>query len=61
MAQKLRITLVRSPIGRSENQRRTIKALGLNKLNKTVEHNDNPAIRGMVKKISHMVKVTEVE
>lgn len=60
MAQKLRITLVRSLIGRPEDQRGTVKALGLNKMHKTVEHNDSASIRGMLRKISHMVEVREV-
>ncbi|MBN2412594.1 50S ribosomal protein L30 [candidate division KSB1 bacterium] len=57
---KLRITLVRSTIGRLQNQKRNAVALGLNKLNKTVEHTDTPVIRGMINKISHLVKVEEV-
>ncbi|WP_438348985.1 50S ribosomal protein L30 [Paenibacillus sp. FA6] len=58
---KLQITLVRSLIGRPEDQRATVTTLGLKKLNKTVVHNDNPAIRGMINKVSHLVKVTEIE
>ncbi len=57
---KLRITLVRSTIGRLQNQKKNARALGLNKLNKTVEHTDTPVIRGMINKISHLVKVEEV-
>ncbi|MBW3631697.1 MAG: 50S ribosomal protein L30 [Chloroflexi bacterium] len=57
----LRITLVRSTIGRPADQGRTIKSLGLRKLNSTVERPDNPSIRGMVNKISHLVKVEEVQ
>jgi large subunit ribosomal protein L30 len=56
---KLAITLTRSLIGRPEDQRETVKALGLRKLNQTVEHDDNVAIRGMVKKVSHLVSVKE--
>lgn len=59
MANKLAITLKRSLIGRPENQRETVKALGLRKLHQTVEHEDNPAIRGMVNKVSHLVTVIE--
>ncbi|BFH65436.1 MULTISPECIES: 50S ribosomal protein L30 [Paenibacillus] len=58
---KLQITLVRSVIGRPENQRTTVKTLGLRKLNSSVVHNDNPAIRGMVNKVSHLVSVKEIE
>lgn len=58
---KLQITLVRSLIGRPETQRLTVKTLGLRKLNSTVVHNDNPAIRGMINKVSHLVSVTEIE
>ncbi|RAK16760.1 LSU ribosomal protein L30P [Anoxybacillus vitaminiphilus] len=61
MAKKLAITLTRSVIGRPEDQRITVKTLGLRKLHQTVIHNDNPAIRGMVNKVSHLVKVEEVE
>jgi large subunit ribosomal protein L30 len=61
MAKKLAITLTRSVIGRPEDQRVTVKTLGLRKLHQTVVHNDNPAIRGMINKVSHLVKVEEVE
>lgn len=59
MATKLQVTLTRSLIGRPQDQRETVKALGLKKLHQTVEHEDNAAIRGMVNKVSHLVKVTE--
>ncbi|KYD11027.1 50S ribosomal protein L30 [Heyndrickxia sporothermodurans] len=59
MANKLAITLTRSLIGRPENQRETVKALGLRKVNQTVEHEDNAAIRGMVNKVAHLVTVKE--
>ena len=55
----LRITLVRSPIGYSERQKRTVRALGLRHLNQTVEHDDAPEIRGMIKKVIHLVRVEE--
>ncbi|MCK8489701.1 50S ribosomal protein L30 [Paenibacillus sp. MBLB2552] len=58
---KLQITLVRSLIGRPENQRTTVKTLGLRKINQSVVHNDNPAIRGMVNQVSHLVAVKEIE
>jgi large subunit ribosomal protein L30 len=61
MAKKLRITLVRSPIGFSVRQKRTAKALGLRKMSQCVERPDNSSIRGMVNTISHLVKVEEVE
>jgi large subunit ribosomal protein L30 len=61
MTAKLRITLVKSPIGYHQRQKRTVRALGLKRLNSTVEHEDAPAIRGMVAKISHLVEVEEVE
>jgi len=59
MANKLAVTLTRSLIGRPEDQRETVKALGLRKLNQTVEHQDNVAIRGMITKVSHLVTVKE--
>jgi large subunit ribosomal protein L30 len=57
---KLRIKWVKSAIGYSRDQKDTIRALGLRKLQQTVEHEDQPAIRGMVRKVSHLVKVEEV-
>ncbi|MGD2058532.1 MAG: 50S ribosomal protein L30 [Anaerolineales bacterium] len=61
MAKKkvVRITLVRSPIGYSLRQKRTAQALGLKKLRQTVEHPDNPQIRGMIERIHHLVEVEE--
>ena len=53
----LRITLVRSTIGRPADQGRTVESLGLRRLNSTVERPDNPSIRGMVNKIKHLVQV----
>ena len=61
MAKKLRVTLLRSPIGYSIRQKRTVKAMGLRKLNQVVELPDNPAVRGMVNKVPHLVQVKEVE
>lgn len=58
---KLQITLVRSLIGRPESQRTTANTLGLRKINQIVVHNDNPAMRGMINKVSHLVSVTEIE
>ncbi|TKJ40410.1 50S ribosomal protein L30 [candidate division LCP-89 bacterium B3_LCP] len=57
---KLKITYIRSIIGRPEKHRRIIQALGLRKLNQTVEHQDNPAIRGMVNKVKHLVRTEEI-
>ncbi|MBN6889686.1 large subunit ribosomal protein L30 [Cytobacillus horneckiae] len=59
MANKLEVTLTRSVIGRPEDQRQTVKALGLRKMHQTVEHQDNPAIRGMITKVAHLVTVNE--
>jgi large subunit ribosomal protein L30 len=58
---KLKITLTRSLIGRPEDQRATVKALGLGKTNSSVLQEDSPAIRGMVRKVVHLVKVEEVQ
>lgn len=60
MAKKLQITLKRSLIGRPETHRVIVKTLGLRKVNQTVVHDDNPAIRGMVNKIGYMLNVTEI-
>jgi large subunit ribosomal protein L30 len=57
---KLRITYIKSAIGYSERQKRTIEALGFRKLQQAVEHEDTPVIRGMVNKVSHLVRVEEV-
>jgi large subunit ribosomal protein L30 len=57
---KLRIKYVRSSIGNPQDQKDTVRALGLRKLHHTVEHEDNPAVRGMIRKVSHLVEV-EVE
>ena len=57
---KIRVEQVRSTIKRPENQKRTIKALGLGKINKSVEVELTPQIAGMIKKVSHLVAVTEL-
>jgi large subunit ribosomal protein L30 len=57
---RLKITLIRSTIGRPPDQGRTVRSLGLRKLNHSVVQPDQPAIRGMVHKIQHLVKVEEV-
>ena len=61
MAAKLKITLVRSTIGAIPKHRKTVKAMGLRKLNKTVVMPDNPAVRGMIQQVRHLVKVEEVQ
>ena len=60
MADKLKITLVKSPIGAIPKQRATVEALGLKKLYKTVEMPDNDAVRGMIQKVRHLVKVEKI-
>jgi len=57
---KIRVTQVRSKIGRPERQKRTLEALGLKKMNQTVEHEATPQIKGMVNAVSHLVKVEEI-
>lgn len=56
---KLKITQIRSVIDRSERQKRTMQALGLRKIRQTVEHEDSPQIRGMIKKVDHLIQVEE--
>ena len=58
---RLRITLVKSPIGSLPRHRKTVRALGLRKMHQTVEKNDGPAIRGMVHAVSHMVRLEEID
>ena len=60
MADKLRITLVKSTIGAGPKNKKTVEALGLRKLNKTVEMPDNESVRGMIRQVRHMVKVEEI-
>ena len=60
MAEKLKITLVKSPIGAIPKQKATVEALGLKKVNKTVEMADNDAVRGMIWHVRHLVKVEEI-
>ena len=57
---KLKITLVKRTIGRKQDQIKTVEALGLKKIRSVVEHNDNPQIRGMINKVSHLVTVEEI-
>jgi large subunit ribosomal protein L30 len=57
---RLKITLVKSPIGYAQDQKDTVRMLGLTKMWRTVEHQDNPGIRGMVHKVRHLVRVEEI-
>ena len=61
MAGHLKVTLVKSMIGRPEKHRRVLRGMGLTKLNRTVVLQDTPAIRGMVNAVSHLVKAEETE
>ncbi|MBX3003438.1 MAG: 50S ribosomal protein L30 [Anaerolineales bacterium] len=56
---KIKITLVRSPIGATERHKRTVKALGLRKLNHSIVAEDSPTVRGMVNSVTHLLKVEE--
>lgn len=58
---RLRITLVKSPIGSLPKHRQTVRALGLRKMQHTVEKDDNPAIRGMVRKVEYMIRMEEID
>ncbi|HEX9934309.1 MAG TPA: 50S ribosomal protein L30 [bacterium] len=58
---KLQITQIHSAIKRGENQKRTIRALGLRRLNQTVVHPDVPQIRGMISRVKHLLKVEEIK
>lgn len=55
----LRVTLVKSAIGYPKPQKDTVRALGLHRLNQTVEHKDTPSIRGMLTKIIHLLRIEE--
>ena len=58
---KIKITLVKSPIGYSQRQRKVVTALGLRRMGRSVELSDTPVIRGMVNKVSHLLKIDEVD
>ena len=60
MADKIRITQIRSTIGRPAKHGRIVRSLGIKRMNHTVEHNADPVILGQVKKVSHLLKVEEV-
>jgi large subunit ribosomal protein L30 len=59
MAGKLNVTLIRSMIGRPEKHRKVLRGMGLTKMNKMVQLEDSPAVRGMIDKVSHLVKAEE--
>lgn len=54
------VTLVKSPIGYTKDQKATVLALGLRRMRQTIEHKDTPALRGMIRKVIHLVQVEEV-
>jgi len=58
---KIKVTQVRSKIRRPQNQKRTLEALGLRKLNQVVEHDATPTILGMVNKVKHLISVEEIK
>jgi large subunit ribosomal protein L30 len=58
-AKTLKLKLVRSPIGSTERQRATVRALGLRRLHQVVEQSDSPVTRGMVQKVEHLVRIVE--
>ncbi len=58
---KIKVTQVRSKIRRPQNQKRTLEALGLKKINQVVEHNATPEILGMVHTVKHLVSVEEIK
>jgi large subunit ribosomal protein L30 len=58
---KLKLTQIRSVIDRPKDQKRTVRSLGLHRINDTVVKDDRPEIRGMVRKVSHLVRMEEVE
>jgi len=55
----IRVTLVKSPIGYTKDQKATVKALGLRRMHQTVEHKDSPSVRGMIRKVVHLVQIEE--
>lgn len=60
MAKKLKVTLVKSTIGRKKDQIATVAALGLRKIRSVATHDDTPQVRGMVEKVKHLVTVEEI-
>lgn len=61
MSEQLRITLRRSVIGRPQDQRATVRSLGLRRLNQSVVRNDSPVVQGMIRAVGHLVTVERVE
>jgi large subunit ribosomal protein L30 len=61
MMNKIKVTLIRSGIGRPETQKRTLRGMGLTRMNRTVLLEDSAEVRGMVRKVSHLVQVAPVE
>jgi len=61
VTKKLKITLVKSHIGRPEKHRKVLRGMGLQKLNRTVLLKDTPEVRGMINKVSHLLFVEEIE
>jgi large subunit ribosomal protein L30 len=61
VARKIRVQQVKSAGGHQKDQGRTVRALGIRRLNQTVEHTDTPQIRGMIFKVRHLVKVEEID
>lgn len=59
ISKTLKVTWVKSAIGYSVRQKKTVRALGLRRLGQTVEHNDTPVIRGMINKVPHLIRVEE--
>ncbi len=59
MAKKIRVTLVKSPIGYEKSQKATVRALGLTKMSQSIEKDDTPAVRGMIAKVAHLLEISE--
>jgi large subunit ribosomal protein L30 len=57
---KIRVTQIKSKIGSTARQKRTLEALGIKKMQQTVEHDNTPVIQGMITKVRHLVKIEEV-
>lgn len=61
MANRLRVTQIRSTIDRNKKQKLTMAALGIHRMHQTVEHKDTPQIRGMIRRVYHLVRVEEID
>ncbi|MDI6769162.1 MAG: 50S ribosomal protein L30 [Anaerolineales bacterium] len=59
VSKTIKVTLVRSPIGYPKPQKATVRALGLRRMNQMVEHVDSPALRGMLTKVIHLIRIEE--